>query len=436
MTDALEGQWGPTVTGRSRRRHWVRYLVVALVIVALFVVGTSYSLYQVAIGNITKVDLPALTTQDDPPGGGDPGPLNVLVVGSDSRAGLTQEEVDRLRLGEFSGGRSDTVILVAISADRQSASVVSFPRDLLVDDDGVERKLTETFAGGPDNVVDVVQDNTGIPIHHYVEISIPGFISVVETVGGVDICLDAPLRDRKSGADFDAGCHDMSPEQALSYVRSRQTRRGDFDRMDRQQRFMKALLDRLVATRTLVDLPRLFSVVDRVSRNVTTDSGLGLSEMRTLAQELRGLANGTIPMHTVPSYAQGIDGVSYVFPYGPGAAALYARLEAGEALPSRGSSDDRIETDVAIWSGGNGEEADIVNRTLFWARFEPFAAGQGPMEVTTTTVYAVPGEEERAAWVATVLGTTVRRLPADMEPPDGAEVVVVVGSGSDATEED
>lgn len=416
-----EGVWGPTVTGGSGR-DWRRigfWSAAAVVGVAIVVGGVAFALWRVAEGNLDRVALPALQELGD-------GPMNVLVVGSDSRQGLTEEQIRKYHLGTFAGQRGDTVILVSISRDQEHVSVVSFPRDLLVVDDGERRKLSETFSEGPDHVVEVLQEETGVPIHHYVEVSIPGFISVVEAVGGVSICLDEPLVDDKSGADFEAGCHDMTPAESLAYVRARHTARGDFDRIDRQQVFMRALLDRLISTRMLVDLPRLFQVVEQVSQTVTTDEGLGLGTMRALAEELRGLAAGDVPMVTVPSYPTSIDGASYVVPYDPGAEALYEKLREGLPLQPRGTKDARAEVDVAIWSAGNTEEAERAQRTLFWAAFNAYTAGSGPFdEPAVNSVLAAPGSEEEAGWVAAITGGQVVQTPPDVDLPDGAEVVVV-----------
>ncbi|MBW3561829.1 MAG: LCP family protein [Actinobacteria bacterium] len=429
MTDVPEGIWGPTVNGgssRLRRIGLVAAVAVGVLVVIAVTVGAS--LFTVAESNLDRVDLPALAERTS-----EREPMNVLVVGSDSREGLSDAEIERYNLGGFDGQRSDTVILVSVTSDRDHVSVVSFPRDLLVLDGGERRKLTETFAGGPDHVVDVLQQNTGVPIHHYVEVSILGFISVVDAVDNVEICLERPLRDRKAGADFGAGCHAMGPAEALSYVRSRSTARGDFDRMERQQIFMRAMLDRLVATRMLVDLPRLFRVVERTAENVTTDSGLGVGDMRRLARELRGLASGRIPMTTVPGYTAQIESKSYVVPYEPGARSLYGALQDGRPIDPRGSSDQHEDVQVALWQAGLADGADAIERTLFWAGFPVDPVGDGP-PVERTTVY-VTGDQEHAEWVAAILGAELATsLPDGIEPPD-ADVLVVTGQDAAAAAE-
>ncbi|MBW3620841.1 MAG: LCP family protein [Actinobacteria bacterium] len=394
---------------------------------AVAVGGTGLALYRTADAGLTRIPVSALEGKD----GGQA--LNVLVVGSDSRDGLTREEELALKLGSFEGQRSDTVILASITPDQQGVSLVSFPRDLLVlDDDGDPHKLTETFFEGPDHVVDIVASNFGIPVHHYAEISILGFLGVVETLGAVEICLDESLRDRKSGADFEAGCHAMDPEEALSYVRSRQGARGDFERIERQQVFLKAMLSEMVSSRTLTDVPKLFRVVERVADNVTTDDGLDPATMRTLAEELRGLASGDVPMVVVPGYTRTIGGKSYVVAYRPGAEALFASIRDGEVLAPRGSKEERLETSVAIWTGGRADGTDVVASTLNYSGFSAASAGPGEVDAgATTRVYVVPGFEDQAGWVGATLGAPVQSLPVGIEPPEGAQVVVAVGD--DAT---
>lgn len=420
--------WGPILSGGrpSGLRPWAKVLL-ALAAGLLVTVGSAaVTLYQVAEGNLKRVHVPALDQR------GEDGPLNVLVIGSDSREGLGKQETRELDLGEFSGERSDVILLVSITAGRTDASVLSFPRDLLVTDQETKRKLSGTVTGGPDHVVDVLQETTGVPIHHYVEVSIPGFIGVVDAVDGVRMCLDEPLRDDKSGADFNAGCQYFTPEQALSYVRSRSSQRGDFDRIARQQRFMKALLGRLVATRTLVDLPRLFDLVGQVSRNVTTDAELGLADMRRLAVQLRGLARKDIPMVTVPSYAITVDGLSYVTAYRPGAEAMYDRLAAGLPVGSYGPRSLRRKTRVALWSAGHEPETERVHRTLYWASFPTRRVGHGPGASNgETTVYAAPGKYQRARWVAALLGARIGTLPRGVGLPPGTDVAVRVADRPD-----
>ena len=416
--------WGPIASGHHHVPWGRRFLLLfAAVGIGVLVAGgsTALLLFQRFDSNLTRLDVTGLT--DSLAGA----PLHVLAAGSDARDGLSEADRQRLHLGAFDGQRSDTVILVSVAADRSGVSLVSFPRDLRVDDNGTIRKLTETFAfGGPDNLVETIRDNFGIDVNHYVGIDFLGFVAAVDTLGTVEICLEERLIDRKTGADFTPGCHDMDGAAALSYVRSRSG--SDFLRMERQQHFLRSVLDDAVSRDLLLDVPRLFRLVEDLARTVTTDDRLGLSQMLGLADQLRGLANGEIPMTHVPGYIQTVDGKSYVIAYGPGTRSLFRQLERGELLAPRGSRSERNETTVATWSGGHAEGRRIVNSTLQWAGYLVSSAGDGPFDIgATTTVFIVPGHEQQAEWVGAMLGAPVQRLPQDATPPAGADVVVAVG---------
>jgi LCP family protein required for cell wall assembly len=427
------GPWGPQVSGGRRWRVLSRAAAVlgVFALVALAAIGTTgLLLVQQAETNLTRVPVPELERSVTPNTA-----RHFLVVGSDARDGLADSDRAELSLGSFDGQRSDTIIYVAISEDREHVSLVSLPRDLLVIDGDRQRKLTDTFAGGPDDLVRVVRENFGVPVNHYAEISLSGFIEVVRTLGGVEICLDEALVDPKSGADFAPGCQEMSPQEALSYVRSRRGPRADFERIERQQRFLRAVLSELTSARILADPVRLFQIVDDVATNVTTDDGLNVAQMRGLADEMRQVVREGMPMATVPAYNRRVNGVEYMVRYGPGADAMFDDLRSGRPLAERGSREQRDGTVVALYSGGRGPELDIVHRTLLFAGFQSGGAGTGPPSTDagrTTTVFSLPGEDRRAAWVAATLGAPVRPLPADVTPPDGAHVVV--GIGSDASD--
>ena len=423
------GAWGPVATGGGGRRWPWRVAAAMLACVvtagaALASVGTQA--VQAAQDNIEVVALAGLDAIEDGQ------PLHVLVVGSDARGGLSDEQIQDLTLGSFTGQRSDTVIPVSVSADRSSVSFVSMPRDLVVSDsDGGIAKLTETYGEGRDELVRVVREDLGFPVNHYVEVSIEGFISTVEVVGGVRMCLDEALVDEKSGADFAAGCQEFTPAEALSYVRSRRGGLGDFDRIERQQQFLRAMLARIVDLRLLLDPGRLVNVAEEVSSQVTTDDQLSVSRMVGLAQDLQGAVRGGIEMVTVPGYTRSLDdgGVtkSFIVPYGPGLEALQDAVRAGEPLADRGDADERADVVVGLWTAGL-PGAGVVESTLVWGGFRPQVLGSGDLDAgDTTSVIALPGHEEEAGWVAAHLGAPIVEAPVGADLPDGVQVLVVTG---------
>jgi LCP family protein required for cell wall assembly len=428
------GPWGPVRQGGHRwplLRRAVRLAGILSLVGAVALVSTGFELYRQLESSLTRVSLDQLDAATEATDA-----RHFLVVGSDSRGDLDDDARSTMSLGGFEGQRSDTIIYVALSADRSEVSLVSLPRDLLIMDNGRQRKLTDTFAAGADDLIRVIQENFGLPINHYAKVSLGGFVEVVRTVGGVDICLDEPLQDWRAGADFEAGCHRMDAEEALAYVRSRKGARADFERIDRQQTFLRATLEELTQRRVLANVPQLFQLVEDVSTNVVTDEGLGLGQMRGLADEARQIVRGGVPMTTVPAYTRRVDGVDYVIAYRPGATALFDDLRQGRPLAERGTSEERRETRVAVWSGGRSGGTKIVGDTLLYAAFDAVPGGSGPLEAdagTTTVVYRVPGEDEAAGWVAATLGAEVRDLPSGVEAPDGARVVVGVGDDAEGS---
>lgn len=431
-----EGTWGPTVQGRGRRPLWRRLAgslgVLSLMLVSALVT-TGFLLVQRAEANLERVGLQQLEEATSPSDA-----RHFLVVGSDSRDGLSEEDRRQLTLGEFDGQRGDTIIYVSISADRSQVSLLSLPRDLVVETPGGRiAKLTERFAGGPDAVIEALRDSYGLPVNHYVSVSLGGFLDVVDTLGGVTITLDEPLIDPKSGAEFEtAGTYDMTPAEALAYVRSRQGTQADYERIGRQQTFLRAVLRELVDTGNLANPARLFRLVDDVSGAVTTDESLGVSQMRFLADDLRGAVADGVPMTTLPSYATnlpagpGVRAGSYVLPYQPGVEAIRRAIAAGDPLPPRATREEAAEVVVAVWTGGRPAAARVVQPTLVYAGYQAGTAGRGPAELdagTRTVVYRLPGRDREAEEVAGLLGADVRPLPSGASAPQDAQVVVAVG---------
>jgi LCP family protein required for cell wall assembly len=416
---------------RGGRRWRLARRLAAVLGVAVLVAGTGLGttgllLLRQAEASLTRVPVPELDVATAPSDA-----RHFLIVGSDSREGLSDDDRARLPLGDFEGQRSDTMIYVSISQDRSTVSLVSLPRDLLVLDGDRQRKLTDTYGGGPDRLVAVIQQNFGLPINHYAEISLGGFIGAVETLGGVELCLDAPLVDRKSGADFEAGCHDMSPDEALSFVRSRSGSFGDYERIARQQQFLRATLREMIDAQVLTDVPRLFRLVEGVASHVTTDEGLGVAEMRAVAQEMRQVIADGVPMSTVPAFPRTIDNLDYMVAYRPGAEAMFQRLREGVPLLDSGDREDRREVPVALYSGGDIAAVNNVGSVLQFVGFPVIPSGTAATVIdggATTTIYSLPGYEQQAEWVASFLGAPIRELPSTVTAPEAAQVMVAVGS--------
>jgi LCP family protein required for cell wall assembly len=243
--------------------------------------------------------------------------LNYLVVGSDSREGLTRAQTRKLKVGTTAvaaGGRSDTMFLIHISKSRDSAVIISLPRDTLVQvpahisQDGTtdipERpgKLNASFAfGGAPLLIQTIEKMTNLKIDHYVEISFAGFTGVVDALGGIEVCSKVPINDPKSHLVMSAGTHTLDGIDALKYVRTRDfDGRGDIGRMERQQQFISAVLRKATSTGVLLNPIKLANFYNATISTVKMDEGLDKNDLLTLAKQMRNLSSGNIRTLTVP----------------------------------------------------------------------------------------------------------------------------------------
>jgi len=243
--------------------------------------------------------------------------LNYLVVGSDSREGLTKEQIKALRVGSTkvaAGGRSDTMLLVHISKSRDTAYIVSIPRDTLVSipahksQDGTldiparPGKINAAFAfGGAPLLIQTLEEKTNLKIDHYIEVSFAGFTGVVDALGGIEVCSKVPINDPKSHLVMDAGVHMLDGIEALKYVRTRDfDGRGDIGRMERQQQFIGAVLRKATSSGVLLNPIKLAKFYNATISTVKMDTSVSKEDLLTLARQMRNLSSGNVRTLTVP----------------------------------------------------------------------------------------------------------------------------------------
>ncbi|MEU4652991.1 LCP family protein [Streptomyces sp. NPDC023723] len=243
----------------------------------------------------------------------DTGPLNILVLGSDSRSGAANEELGG---GDSEGARSDTAMVVHLDAGRTSATVVSIPRDTLVtrpscplDDGGSTSEAYQVMfntayaVGGPVCAVKTVEAMTNVRMDHYIEIDFAGFAKLVDALGGVTVTTDEDIDDDQSHLTLKAGTHHLDGTQALGLARTRHglADGSDLARIELQQKLVKALLEQISDTDLLTDPAQLYDVADAVTGSLTTDTGLdSLSELMSLGQSIGGLAADEVKTVTMP----------------------------------------------------------------------------------------------------------------------------------------
>ncbi|BET48202.1 LCP family protein [Kitasatospora aureofaciens] len=241
------------------------------------------------------------------------GALNILVLGSDSRSG---EENRELGGGDSGGARSDTAMVVHLDAGRTAATVVSIPRDTLVErpscplpSGGTTREASGAMfntayeLGGPVCAVKTVETLTGVRMDHYVEVDFSGFADLVDALGGVTVTTDVDIDDDKSHLHLDAGTHHLDGTEALGLARTRYGLAGgsDLARIELQHKLVKALLEQVSATDLLTDPARLYQVADALTGSLTTDTGLdSLGELTNLGRSLGDLAADDVRTLTMP----------------------------------------------------------------------------------------------------------------------------------------
>ena len=243
---------------------------------------------------------------------------NYLVVGSDTREGLTKAQMRELRVGSTAtaaGGRSDTMLLIHISKARDRAYIISLPRDSLVTIpehisssdkktliSARPGKLNSAYSyGGAPLLIETIELATSIKIDHYVEISFAGFAGIVDALGGVEVCTKVDIDDPKSHLVLSAGVHTLDGIEALKYERTRDfDGRGDIGRMQRQQQFMSAVLNKATSSGTLLNPFKLKNFINASLASVTFDSGLDPNDLLTLAKQMKNLSSGNVRTLTVP----------------------------------------------------------------------------------------------------------------------------------------
>jgi len=270
-------------------RSWLRRLtVLALLVVLLSAAG----LFGAGAWLDTALQRAAVFSGyvDRPPQGRG---TTWLLVGSDSRAGLSVEQQRVLTTGEDIGnGRTDTLLLIHLPdpGSTSPAAVVSIPRDSYVPIPGYghEKINAASTLGGASLLTRTVEQATGLRLDHYVEIGFGGFAALVDALGGVTLCPDEPIDDPLAGVNLPAGCQKLAGQAALGYVRSRATPRADLDRMDHQRLFLSALLTRATDPTVWLNPLRWYRVPHAAARAMTVDAGTGVLDLAALGWALRG----------------------------------------------------------------------------------------------------------------------------------------------------
>jgi LCP family protein required for cell wall assembly len=323
-TSGTSGAARPAAPPRTSRRGrligrvargFLFTVAAATALAVLAVAATGYTVLQWSTKKIARVD--AFAGLTDRPAPSADGSSTFLLVGSDAREGMSAADMSRLHLGSVAtaaGRRADTMLMLHVSPQQGTVTVVSLPRDSYVTipahlsaTDGTQvrqsrNKLNSAYAwGGAPLTVATVERTTGVRIDHYLEIDFLGFVRLVDAVGGVDVCAPTRLRDHKAGLRLPKGVSHVDGETGLAYVRARHIdARADLGRVDRQQRFLGAMFDRVTSRDVLLDPRALVRFLNAALDAVHADPGLTEKELVTLGTDLRHSSGKDVRFRTVP----------------------------------------------------------------------------------------------------------------------------------------
>jgi LCP family protein required for cell wall assembly len=295
----------------SRRARQRRALLVASAVMSaliLLVSGGAWGLTSYINDHLGRLNAGVSGTPDS-------GPLNILVAGLDERSGLTPREQALLHVGGNQGEvDTDTLMLVHVAADHRSVQVVSLPRDSWVDipGHGMNKINSALGLGGPQLMVQTVEQLTGLTINDYVEVNFLGFVKVIDALGGVNICLPYAVDDPYSGLDMSAGEHHVNGITALEFARDRHSfPTSDLARIQDQQQLISSALIEGINSGLLVNPLRLERFLSSVSAAIKVDQGF---DVVRLADELRGISPHDVTFTTVP-----LSNTNYTTPTGESA---------------------------------------------------------------------------------------------------------------------
>ncbi len=340
--------------GTPRRRYSIRQKVLGGVAIfsAALLVSVSLAAYlnfRADWNGVTRInverDLRAAGVKLPPP---DPNAMNILLIGSDSRAG-----VNRQFGAGITGQRSDTIMVVHIAPDAHEVVVLSLPRDTVVPilncapEDGSSgqaaqpgqvEQINATFAyGGPGCLWETIEATTGIHLNDFIELTFTGFEHVIDDLGGVNVCLPVAINDSDSKLHLSAGKHHISGPEALAFWRVRYIGDGsDLQRIERDQYLMAAVLQGIERSGMLGSPAALYRVITDITRNhlVATDTGLTAGQLLTIGEDLRGTPSSAVHFIETPVVPYPGNPTAWVQWEEPQAANLFAAIAHDTRLPS------------------------------------------------------------------------------------------------------
>jgi LCP family protein required for cell wall assembly len=339
-------RWWPRQRARRLILRWTAAVTVLVVSGALLTAFVKYRDVYDSIHRVTVKDL-----GKRPPTYGTSS-MNLLVFGSDSRAGLDHHEQVLLHTGDDQGNNTDTIMIVHISPGRHLFTVMSIPRDTMVpryqcdsgpgypgqqsDPQAFERINALLAAGGPSCLWKTIEQQTGIHIDHFIELGLRGFVNVINDLGGVSVCAPFNVDDPVSGLVLPAGEHHINGVTALAFWRTREDigYGSDLQRIQRDQFMLAQVVKGIMHTGLLSNPVRLFSVVSDAAPNLTTDSGLSMLDLLHLSESMRSLSSKDVQFVTAPNQPFPADPAATVEFAQPQARAMFSAIAHDVTIPA------------------------------------------------------------------------------------------------------
>ena len=429
----------------------LRAVAMVLTVAVLGTSGWGWYLGRVADASVNRTD--AIPTDGNEGSGNNGSAMNLLLVGNDSRASASSDELAALNTTATDGINTDTMILVHVPADGSKASFVSFPRDSYVEIPGYGMdKLNAAYAygyqyeaaegatdaerqaAGAQLLIKTISGVTGLQIDHYAEVDLLGFFNLSSVVGGVEVNLCEPAKDAYSGVDLPAGVQTISGEQALAFVRQRHgLPRGDFDRIIRQQTFIGGMLRKMLSDNVMFDLGKQRQLVGAAAESLTVDQTL---DLLGLASQMQSVTAGSIDFQTIPYVGDDVDDQGrYILRLEDEDAlrTFFAQLSADPEPPAEPTPTAAPETvapaevSVAVYNGsGISGLAASAAAALQAQGYVVTATGNADStEYTATEIRYAPGDQALANTLAAAIpGATA----AEAEEPTPGTVELVLGS--------
>ncbi len=450
----------------KRKHRWRRrtiYALSAIVLIAGLGAGGLYFYAKYRYDQIKKIHAKHLVAQPATPGK----PFNILIVGSDSRAFVGDNQTLTSELGnegQTGGQRSDVTMVARFDPANKTVTVLSIPRDLWVDipannsDISGMNRINAAYDSGPDLLIQTIEQDLGININHYIAVNFPGFSSMVDALGGVTMDFPTPIKDQYTGLDVtQTGCQAVNGVTALQLVRSRhleyKNQNGywegdglsDFSRIQRQDAFFRAVLAK--ANASITNPFAINSFLGAAVGNLTIDDTLTQSDLLHLAEDFRGLAGSNLVTETLPTLGYTTDGGAAVLkeaqPYAqniisafnaigaPPATAVANGAKGGTTTTTTTLPHRQVEVDVLNASSGASTNglAHLVASALATGGFtiNEIADAQSPLGSETSQILYGPSDYAAAQTLAADLAGPVT-LVADSNLSGQTVQLLVAGT--------